>query len=251
MLETFVAAANVKAFLQTRHCPDIIKETRHLLDKCWGDENRGTLMQDIHAAELGRGQRCRTTSREHINWKKRRSLPVDIHRTLASMSSTLRAEIPNWTTPTQVFFHDRWTIGGRQFSTSRATRKDSIVFVELEVGGPLMPGMIREIFSVQCPTKEGTDEFIENAFLVVHAYKPLDKVQDPFASFPDFGASIWSINLADHPVVVPTWRRVYHAISRQWDKSSMVLKALDRVSKLNHLGQWLYLRRTSTILQGD
>jgi hypothetical protein len=193
-------------------------------------------MQDIQAVQVGEDQGCQTTSREDINWKKRRPLPVDIHRSLASISLALRTEIPDWITPTHVFFHDRWRIGGRQFSTSRATKKDSIVFAELEAGGPLVPGVIRDIFSVQCLTKEDNDKFTEMVFLAIHAYQPSDKVHDPFASFPDFGASIWSNRLADHPVVIPTSRQVYHAISRQWDKTSLVLKALDRVSGQTHLG---------------
>jgi hypothetical protein len=203
ILESFCAASNIKAFLQTESCPDIIQKAGHLLDGCWGDEVRGTLMQDMRSLHLS--QECPTASREEIDWNGRKPLPSDIGESLTQISAGLRAEIPEWIMPKKVFFHDRWTIGGRQFATFRALRKDSIVFFELEVGGEMVPGVIRDIFSVHCRTKDD-DEYVEIPFLAIHAYHRSKVIDDPFRSFPDFGASIWSANLEDRPVVIPTWR---------------------------------------------
>ena len=205
-------------------------------------------MQDMRSLTLTEDQECATTSREEINWKGRKPLPSDIADSLASISVDLRMKIPGWILPKKVLFHNRWTIRGRQFSTSRASRKDSIVFFELasEVGGVMVPGLIRDIFSVHCRTKDD-DTFVEIAFLAIHTYNR-STLDDPFLSFPEFGTSIWSANLADRPVVIPTWRRVYHAISRQWDKSSVVLKALDRVSRDS---DQLRCAQNLTDLQGD
>ncbi|KAL6307883.1 hypothetical protein BKA93DRAFT_715574, partial [Sparassis latifolia] len=47
MLESFCAAANVKAFLKWDDCPKFLKDCAPIVQSCFGGDQRGTLMMDI------------------------------------------------------------------------------------------------------------------------------------------------------------------------------------------------------------
>jgi hypothetical protein len=229
MLETFCAASNIKAFLQRPSCPKVLKTLTPLLTTCWGEDSRGTLMEDIRSLKLDDTGPV-TTAREDIEWKKLKLLEDDVYHALASISRELHARITQWCTPRRVFPHIRHTVRGLKYAIAHASKRDSTIFIKNLQSNTLVPAVIREIFSVQCPVQQ--DQFTEYFFLVVHKFLPLEStLLDPFRTLPDFGASIWMAELEEQPTVIPDWHPLCHAIFRQWDKDTVVMKPLNRVSE--------------------
>lgn len=228
MLETFCAASNIKAFMRRPNCPPVLKELAPLLETCWGDETRGTLMEDIRSLKLEDVSVIR--SREDIKWKSMEPIEDDIRQALASISTQLRKKIPDWTTPSRVFTHSRHTIRGAAYSPAHASKRDSTVFVKSMQSDTFVPGIIRGIFSVQWPAKQ-EDQFEELFFMVIHEFLPSKPdIVDPFRDYPDFGAKLWLKDLNEQPTVIPDWRPLCHAIFRPWGEDTVVMKPLDRVS---------------------
>jgi hypothetical protein len=233
MMETFCAASNIKAFVRRPNCPPVLKTLAPLLETCWGDETRGTLMEDIRSLKLEDVSVIRT--RENIKWKSMKIIEEDIHQALASISTHLQKRIPDWTTPSRVFLHSRHTIRGATYSAAHDSKRDSTVFFKNLESDNFVPGIIRNIFSVQWPAKQ-EDHFEELFFIVVHEFLPpgIDIV-DPFRDYPDFGAKLWLKSLSDRPTVIPEWRPLCHAIFRPWGEDTVVMKPLDRVSETLYL----------------
>ncbi|KZT01428.1 uncharacterized protein LAESUDRAFT_636372, partial [Laetiporus sulphureus 93-53] len=47
MLETFCAAANMKAFMKRTHFPDVLQQCASIIETCYQDDDRGTLRTDM------------------------------------------------------------------------------------------------------------------------------------------------------------------------------------------------------------
>ncbi|TDL14213.1 hypothetical protein BD410DRAFT_696105, partial [Rickenella mellea] len=47
MLESFCAAANIRAFMKQPGCPAVLKDTSEILDRVWGGADAGTLKKDM------------------------------------------------------------------------------------------------------------------------------------------------------------------------------------------------------------
>jgi hypothetical protein len=231
MLETFCAASNIKAFLQRPSCPPVIKTLAPFLKACWGDESRGTLMEDIRSLKLN-DISPNIKAREDIMWKKLQPIEDDVRDAFASISAQLQERIPEWTTPSRVFHHNRHRIRGFAYSTALVSKCDSTVFFKDLRSNTFVPGVIRDILSVQWPASQ-EDEFEEFFFIVIHEFLPSgSNLVDPFREYPDFGANLWLKELNSRPTVIPEWRPLCHAIFRPWDEGTVIMKPLDRVSEM-------------------
>jgi hypothetical protein len=83
--------------------------------------------------------------------------------------------------------------------------------------------MVRSIFLV---TQNGT----EHIFLAIHRYlEPPSSLPNPFLRYPDFGASLWSLETEKEITIVPGSREIYHAVYRDWEYKILVMKPLNRV----------------------
>jgi hypothetical protein len=124
-------------------------------------------------------------------------------------------------------FQDRITIHDHKFMTYRTFKSHGVLFFqEASHVSSLVPGKVRAIFQV---TQKGR----AYTFLTVHRYlAPRASLPNPFAHYPDFGASIWSSETQKEVTIVPVKRRMYHAIYRDWDYKLVVMKPLDRVSDM-------------------
>jgi hypothetical protein len=231
MLESFCAAANIKAFLQRPDCPSILQKCIPFLEMGQDKDIQGTLMTDISTLSLGTVASSKKLEHGDIDWKKRKPLDSDEYEVLTSLSDTLCTEIKNWSTPTEAFFHERYTIQGIEYANFHISKQLATVFFQPMHCVDLVPGVIRHIFSIQCPNTTSR-LYTEHFFLVIHRYLP---TKEPLKAGrldldPNFGASLWSVAMAKTPDIIPTSHRVYHAIMRQWNSEMNILKPLNKVS---------------------
>lgn len=161
----------------------------------------------------------RTQEPEHSNG---RSLDDELSEALDTSWESLSKEIRHLGPREQVRLIDRCTIQGLRFANSSATKRNSLVFFLPSEDGPLIPGVIRQIFSVS--RRKTKQEYL----LAIHRYLPAT-TEDPFGEFIDFGAGIWSKALAKEVEIVPAHRTIGHAIQRGWDANHFVMKSLHRV----------------------
>jgi len=100
-----------------------------------------------------------------------------------------------------------------------------IVFFQDTVGvNSLVLGKVHEIFLV-------TQGSAEHVFLAVHHYlTPPTSLLNPFACYPDFGASLWSSEMQKEITIVPGNHDIYHAIYWDWDYKIVVMKPLNKVT---------------------
>ena len=146
----------------------------------------------------------------------------------------LQRELGVFHHPEQADFQDRVTVNKHEFTTYRTSESHGVIFFQ-EAGSvsTLVPGIVRAIFLVRYDSAT-------HIFLAVHRYlTPTPSLPNPFASYPEFGASLWSSETQKEVTIVPGSRKICHAIYRDWGYEMMVMKPLDRVSKC-HLGRsWL------------
>lgn len=139
----------------------------------------------------------------------------------------LQRELGFFRCPEQADFQDRVTINKHDFTTYRTSESHGVVFFQ-EAGeaSALVPGMVRAIFLVR-------QDSATHIFLAVHRYlTPAASLPNPFARYPEFGASLWSSETQKEATIVPGSRKIYHAVYRGWDYKIMVMKPLNRVSNL-------------------
>jgi hypothetical protein len=71
----------------------------------------------------------------------------------------------------------------------------------------------------------------EHVFLAIHRYlTPPTSLLNPFACYPDFGASLWSSETQKEITIVLGNCNIYHAIYWDWDYKIVVMKPLNKVS---------------------
>lgn len=91
----------------------------------------------------------------------------------------------------------------------------------------LLPGQIRLLF--QHYRVVGKAVVSEN-FAAVHRYQPVQLANDPFAAFPEFRARIYEKEPLSKVTVIRATQIYCHANQRPWNSSSVVMRAIDRVS---------------------
>jgi hypothetical protein len=159
----------------------------------------------------------------------RRLKPLDeaIRVAMRKSETDLRLELGYFHCPEEVNFQDRVVIHGHDITTYRTSNSHGVIFFqEAAASDALVPGQVRAIFLV-------TQDGVERTFLAIHRFlAPATSLPDPFARYPDFGASIWSSETQKEVTIVPGSRSIYHAIYRDWDFKIMAMKPLNRVSNL-------------------
>ncbi|KAJ3575942.1 hypothetical protein NP233_g765 [Leucocoprinus birnbaumii] len=144
---------------------------------------------------------------------KRSELDSSVYERLQSMH-------PSITTPSITEF-DRCVIDGKVFSTfSGSSRGNSQIFHNSVLRGRLVPAIIRSIF---IPYGMESSTF----FLAVHNYSE-QQYHPILASYPHFGAGIWSKDLEEAPELIPSFQLIHGAISRPWEGKFLVIQIADK-----------------------
>lgn len=157
-----------------------------------------------------------------------KSKPQDdaIQAAIKKSEKDLQCELGFFYHPEQADFQDRVTINKHEFTTYRTSESHGVIFFQEAAGvSALVPGIVRAIFLKR-------HDSATHIFLAVHRYlTPTASLPNPFARYPDFGASLWSSETQKEVTIVPGSRKICHAIYRDWDYKIMVMKPLNRVSE--------------------
>jgi hypothetical protein len=223
MMNSFCAMANLKTFPQSPRCPDYLQPCAPIVEQCYGRDNCGTLLSDVHA--LDSGERLVADIEQPWPYDKRRLKPLesDVYNALVAISRSGRVSQHR-----DAIIHTRRIIRGVQYTDYKSGRKDCNIFFRAEEGVPLVPGRIRQIFSVPKKSQDGLVK--ECLLLAVQRYNSIDNpLDDPFQRFADFGAGLWSSSVGEVEIISPS-DEFCHGILRQWDDATLVMRSLNRVS---------------------
>jgi hypothetical protein len=229
-MNSFCAAANLRTFVQSTRCPDMIGKCEPILKSVYGEDTRGTLMNDIRTLDRNINPISNedTVTKIDFDREKLRCLDVETYKALVAFVNTENGV--GWTPSKNVVLHNHYTIGGLQYRRSTSGKKNSTIFFQPEVGGPLVPGVIRQIFSLPRVSTGGNET--SGILLAVQRYKSIKdrgRIHDPFSKFMDFGAGLWDEATSEIEIIMPS-QRICHAIWRKWEDKILVMRPLNRVS---------------------
>jgi hypothetical protein len=156
---------------------------------------------------------------------KLQPLETDIYEALVEASAT--GKLGDCKAYTEALFHPRYTIGGLQYSDYKTGRKDCTIYFQPQSGKLLVPGRIRQIFSLPKGSLISRDNRV--VFIAVQRYKIAMNISDPFKAFEAFGAELRFKHLDKVEIIKPT-DKVCHGIMRQWNNDLLVMRPLNRVS---------------------
>lgn len=91
----------------------------------------------------------------------------------------------------------------------------------------IVPAQIRLIFQ-HC--RVVGKALVNEVFAAVHQYQPVQLTNDPFATYPDFRAKIYHKEPISKVTVIQASQIYCHANQRPWNLSSIVMRAVNRVS---------------------
>jgi hypothetical protein len=156
--------------------------------------------------------------------RKTQPLESDVYDALITVSKSGKVSPHR-----EAVLHTRRIIRGQQYTDYKSGKKNCNIYFRTEAGERLVPGRIRQIFSIPKESQEGTTK--ECILLAVQRYKPIDgRLDDPFRRFEDFGANLWSSSLGKVEILFPS-DDFCHSIVRQWDGVDvLVMRPLNRVS---------------------
>jgi hypothetical protein len=224
MFAEFCAKSIMQATIQRLSDLDGWKDSTTIMERSFRTAKRGTYMCAY------RGRRNEGLVDEAFEASKAatsRLKPLD-----RAIQAAMESQMENFHCPDEVYFQDRVTIHNHEFTTYRTSESLGVIFFKAAAGAnSLVPGMIRAIFLT-------TQDSAEHIFLAVHRYLAHPtSLPNPFARYPDFGASLWSSAIQEEITIVPGSRDIYHAIYRDWDHGIKVMKPLNRVSKYHLAGK--------------
>ena len=72
-------------------------------------------------------------------------------------------------------------------------------------------------------------DLVDDVFAAVHRYQPIQLIDDPFVTYPDFHAKIYYREPISKVTIIRASQIYFHANQRPWNSSSVVMRAIDRV----------------------
>jgi hypothetical protein len=91
----------------------------------------------------------------------------------------------------------------------------------------LFPGQIRSIFQHYCLRE---NRLTTEVFAALHEFQPVHPERDPFSAYPEFRAAIYCKDPLVSVTIIKIDQIHCHANYRPWNASSVVMRAIDRVS---------------------
>jgi hypothetical protein len=211
----------------------MIAQCEPILDTIYGQDIRGTLMNDIRTLD----NNINDIPEEIRKWKhdeiKLKPLDEETHNALVAFATARNVE--GWTPQRNAILRTHCRIRGIQYTRSTAGKKDSVIFFQPTNDEHLVPGVIRQIISIPRVNTDGSE--VQGILLAVQRYKPLveaDRIGNPFHRFEDFGAGLWH-DITGKVEIVTLSQKICHAIHRKWDNNILVMRPLNRVSYIKRL----------------
>lgn len=223
MLETFCAAANLKALLTRGRDIPAVGQCAALVDK----------ISTLFSPDGNFPEAFDQSDEDNSTGEgKLEQLHPKIYTALLSNEELWKLRVSGWTTPKQAVRHRRHTAGGLEFTTYTESRSLGSVFFTPDGSETIIPGRIQDIISVQRSEDSG---MVREDFICVikrHCGNSLHVPCIPSMRpvYNDFGAYIWSSDLAERLDIIPMAQMICHSIGRPWSDGMVVLKPLNRVS---------------------
>lgn len=223
MLESFCAAANLKALLLRGRDIPAVNQCAALVDN----------ISELFSPDGNFNEAFdRLGEDAPVGRKKLEQLHPDIQVALRSNEELWKSRISGWTTPKGAVRHRRHTVRGFEFTTYAESRSLGTVFFTPDDSEILIPGRIQDIFSIETSGDNGVAR--EDFICVIKRYcgdpQPISCVAGMLPVYEDFGAHLWSSDLSETLYIIPMNRTLYHSISRAWSDGKVVMKLLNRVS---------------------
>ena len=220
MLRSFCKMGAIKSLLECSGCPDILKQCSEILED---HLSRNRLDPDTQMFSTEEHISLRPLPSDY-SWGKLEIIDPEILFALKSAFPHLQSRIDNWTTPGKALRLRHVKICNTNFTDYRTAVGHPIIFFQPIGTEERVPGRIATILSVPVHTGAGYQEL---CFVVVQRFLPLSNGEDPFLSFPRFGACVRMLDFSETFEIVPTWNRLLHAVHRKWGDKMIVLKAID------------------------
>jgi hypothetical protein len=220
MMEEFSAGSNLRLSMERPGCPQILERCMPIVRANLDQEVRGTLMSsenplDDHMDAVPSVKKRR---------KNKTKLEDEIHDAL---EAHLRSE-GNLSMATDAINHSQYETGSRRYAPRDANLRNSVIFFQPRGEEELVPGIIRRIFTIQ----NDSSPTGQDVFLAVHRYHPLDgseSFENPFADFPDYGASFWREQLRDEVEVIWSTQNICHGNQRHWNGEIVIMRPTHHV----------------------
>lgn len=216
--------------MQSTRCPNMVAKCEPILNSIYGQDTRGTLMNDIRTLDSYMNDSPEEDDVSKWDCDDAKLKPLDEETYKALVTFTTNNNVDGRAPRKEALLHAQCRIRGLQYKCSTAGKKDSVIFFQPRAGEPLVPGVIRQIFSQPRLNPDGIE--IKRVFLAVQRYKPIvdaDHIHDPFKNFADFGAGLWHGATAKVEIISPS-QKICHAIHRRWNDNILVMRPLNRVS---------------------
>jgi hypothetical protein len=206
----------------------MVAKCEPILNSIYGEDTRGTLMNDIRTLDNNMNDTHEEENVSKWDYDEAKFKPLDEETYKALVTFTTRSDVNGCTPRKDALLHTQCRIRGLQYKRSTSGKKDSMIFFQPAADEPLVPGVIRQIFSQPQVNPDGIET--QCVLLAVQRYKPLmDGIHDPFNRFADFGASLWHGTTAKVEIITPS-QKICHAIHRRWNDKMLVMRPLNRVS---------------------
>lgn len=222
MLESFCAAANLKALLlrgrdipAVNQCAALVDNISELFSPAGNFSEAFDRLGEDAPIKMGKPEK----------------LHPDIYAALRSNEQLWKARISGWTTPKQAVRHNRLTVGGFEFTSYTESRSLGSIFFTPDDGEIQIPGRIQDIFCVK--TEDNGVEREDFIYVIKrHCGHPqqIPCIPSMLPVYADFGAHLWSSALSEQLDIIPATRALCHSIIRPWSDGTVVIKLLNRVS---------------------
>ncbi len=204
-------------FITSDHCPSILK-------KAWAAVESNV---DLHDLDKG-------VSRRHIpecvSHRNPITLDDDVEQALSEFLLQSDHD-PCALNSKTAFGLLSYCVAGIAYRSFDKSPNHSLIYFQNKDGSSnsedLLPGQIRLLF--QHYRIVGKDLVSEN-FAAVHRYQPSQLAKDPFVAFPEFRAKIYQKEPLSKVTIIRAAQIYCHANQRPWNSSSVVMRAIDRVS---------------------
>ncbi|KAG1895988.1 uncharacterized protein F5891DRAFT_959320 [Suillus fuscotomentosus] len=215
MLETFCAAAKVKAIIQDPGAPNVIIKAAEILQQCCAPFAGEGFHTDTGVL------RTVTDSDPYVSHDNANIIKTPISDVLRYTWENTRTHMHGSEPITE---YKQLNVAGLQYCSRNYSTSDSCVFFK-NTSGNCVPGVVEHMMST------GQDHN-RVYYIAVRCYLPvIAGYQDPFSVYGDFGAQIWSCASSNQLEIVPVCgSRMCHGILMNWGSSELVLKPMNRVS---------------------
>jgi len=212
MTQSFCAASSLQTFVQSARWPDMVAKCELILNSIYRQDTRGTLMNDICTLDSNMNDIPEEDNVSKWDYDEAKLKPLDEETYKALVTFTTTSNVNGLAPRKEALLHAQCKIRGLQYKCSTAGKKDSMIFFQPRAGGPLVPGVIRQIFSQPQVSPDGIKT--QGVLLAVQRYNPLvdaDRIHDPFKKFADFGVGLWHGVTAKVEIIAPS-QKICHAI---------------------------------------